>query len=63
MKKKLGLVSGVLGILYGITLIILMIAGFELPKILWLIFALCGFINAILILYNYNSKKTDTNTK
>ena len=53
MKKVMGLISGVTGILCGIAIIILAIIDVESPKIFWFIFALCNFINVILILH-YN---------
>ncbi len=53
MKKVISLISGIIGILCGTAIIILAIIDVETPKILWLVFALCNFINAILILH-YN---------
>ena len=58
MKKVMSLISGIIGILCGIAIMILAIIDVERPKILWLVFALCCFINAILILlYNKFGRK------
>jgi len=53
VEKVMRLISGIIGILCGIAIIILAILDVETPKILWFVFALCNFINAILILH-YN---------
>lgn len=50
MKKVISLINGIVGILCGIAIIILAIVDIETPKLLWLVFALCNFINAVLIL-------------
>lgn len=47
MKKVMSLISGIAGILCGIVIIVLAIVDIEPPKLLWLVFALCSFINAI----------------
>ena len=51
VEKVMRLISGIIGILCGIAIIILAILDVKTPKILWLVFALCSFINAILILH------------
>ena len=53
MEKVIRLIGGIIGILCGIAIITLAILDVETPKILWLVFALCSFINVILILH-YN---------
>ncbi|MBP3398939.1 MAG: hypothetical protein J6K75_04190 [Erysipelotrichaceae bacterium] len=50
MKKVISLINGIVGILCGIAIIILAIVDIETPKLLWLVFALFNFINAVLIL-------------
>ena len=60
MKKWMGLIGGILGNLCGITIIVLEIIEFEIPKILWAVFALCCFINVILILHGYKLGRKDT---
>lgn len=51
MKKMMSLIGGVLGILCGITIVVLAIIEIEIPKTLWFVFAVCSFMNAILILH------------
>ena len=51
MKKMMSLIGGVLGILCGITIVVLAIIEIEIPKTLWFVFAICSFMNAILILH------------
>ena len=47
----MSLIGGVLGILCGITIVVLAIIEIEMPKTLWFVFAICSFMNAILILH------------
>ena len=60
MKKLMSLISGILGILCGISIIVLAIIDIEMPKTLWLVFALCSFMNAIVILYGNKFGRKDT---
>ena len=60
MKKMISLIGGILGILCGITIILLAIFEIEIPKTLWFVFALCSFLNAVLILHGNKSGRKDT---
>lgn len=55
MRKIINLLSGILGIVCGITIIVIAITEIDIPKELWFIFGLCNFLNAIFIL-----NKTDS---
>lgn len=59
-EKKMSIISGILEILCGITIIVLAIIDIEMPKILWFVFALCSFMNAILILHGSKLGRKDT---
>ena len=60
MNKMMRLIGGILGILCGIAIIVLAIIDIEMPKILWFVFALCSFMNAILIIHGSKSGRKDT---
>ena len=56
MKKIISLVSAICVFLIGIAMIIVAFTGAELPKPLWLLFAVCNLVNAFLIITNYKKK-------
>ena len=45
MKKIISLVSAICVLLIGIAMIIVAFTGAELPKPLWLLFAVCNLVN------------------
>ena len=55
-KKIVSLISAICVLLIGIAIIIVAIIDVELPKPLWLLFAVCNLVNAILIIANYKKK-------
>ena len=59
MKKMMRLIGGVIGILCGITIVVLAIIEIEIPKTLWFVFALFNFMNAILILHGNKLGRKD----
>lgn len=59
MKRMIGIIGGIFGILSGITIAALSIIQIEIPKTLWFVFALCCFLNAILILHGNKSGRKD----
>ena len=56
MKKIISLVSAICVFLIGIAMIIVAFTGAELPKPLWLLFAVCNLVNTFLIIINYKKK-------
>lgn len=60
MKKIISLIGGILGILFGITIIVLAVIEIEIPKTLCFVFALYSFLNAVLILHGNKSGRKDT---
>ena len=53
MNKKRSLIGGIVGILGGILIIAGGIIGDDFPKALWILAALCQFVNVIFMLMNY----------
>lgn len=55
MRNIINLLSGILGIVCGIAIIVIAITEIEMLKGLWLLFTLCCFFNTIFILHKANS--------
>ena len=63
MKRKeiLGIIAGVIGIILGIAIIIISGTEIEVPKLIWFLFAVICFVNAIGNIVNYKRiKKSNT---
>ena len=56
VKKIVLLISAICVLLIGIAIIIVAFTGAELPKPLWLLFAVCNFVNSFLIISNFKKK-------
>ncbi len=52
-KKIVSLISAICVLLIGIAIIAAAIMDMELPKPLWLLFAVCNLVNAIIIIANF----------
>ncbi len=59
LYKIMGIIAGMLGILLGITIIIVSIMDIDVPKLIWAIFGVVCFINAIGNIINYKESKND----
>ncbi|MCR5104302.1 MAG: hypothetical protein K6B68_07595 [Eubacterium sp.] len=55
-KKIIFLISGICGLLVGITIIVLAIIDVTLPKPLWILFSASCLINVVSIISNYKKK-------
>lgn len=64
MKRKeiLGIIAGMIGIILGIAIIIISVTEIEVPKLIWFLFAVICFVNAIGNIVNYKRIK-NSNTK
>ena len=63
MKRKeiLGIIAGMIGIILGIAIIIISVTEIEVPKLIWFLFAVICFVNAIGNIVNYKRiKKSNT---
>ena len=63
MKRKeiLVIIAGVIGIILGIAIIIISVTEIEVPKLIWFLFAVICFVNAIGNIVNYKRiKKSNT---
>ena len=56
VKKIVSLISAICVLLIGIAIIIVAFTEAELPKPLWLLFAVCNLVNSILIISNFKKK-------
>jgi len=56
-KKNIGIISGIIGIVIGLAIVICSLADVDLPKPVWLIFAIACMLNAVLITLNYRRKE------
>ena len=52
-KKIVSLISAICALLVGIAIIAAAVLDAELPKPLWLLFAVCNLVNAIIIIVNF----------
>ena len=55
-KKIISLISAVCVLVIGIAIMIAAITNTELPKPLWILFAACNLVNAIMIITNIKKK-------
>ena len=55
--KIIVLISSVLGIIIGVAILILAIMDIDAPKLIWAIFAVVNFVNAIVNIINYKKIK------
>lgn len=56
LKKIVSLISAICVFLIGIAIIVVAVMDKELPKPLWLLFAVCNLVNAISIILNFKKK-------
>ena len=54
--KLIGLISGMIGLLTGVAMIICGFADIPLPKPVWILFAVDCLLNAVLIIVNAKKK-------
>ncbi len=55
--KIVGLISGIIGLLISVAMIICGFAEIALPKPVWVVFAVVCLINAVLIIVNAKKKR------
>ncbi len=56
LKKIVSLITAICVLLIGIAIIVAAIMNAEIPKPLWLLFAVCNLVNAIMILTGFRKK-------
>ena len=56
MKKIVSLITAICVLLIGLAIIVAAIMNAEIPKPLWLLFAVCNLVNAIMILTGFRKK-------
>ena len=61
MRKIINLISAILGMICGISILVLAITEIKTPKAIWFIFALCNFLNAIFIMQGNDFRRKNKN--
>ncbi len=56
LKKIVSLITAICVLLIGLAIIVAAIMNAEIPKPLWLLFAVCNLVNAIMILTGFRKK-------
>ena len=51
------LVAGVCGIFVGIFILYASIVDMQIPKVIWILLAICSFISAAYNFFNYRDKR------